>query len=1335
MDVLDYDNSISLDSSEEYDTIRYLYRDESSFRYKCKSVFIGLLNMDSYRPILALTLLLLNIMLYKEDPTSYSSTAFKNTPIGYIYNHLFTNYVAAYNAGTIWFGLKLITVILYPIILSLLVEFIIRRFIFGRLLKCSGLKRDKGALLFFIFSILIGLYTGAIIFNTLVKNNEYVNDVKAIQLLFDHFNTDNIDYDELNRSRFDMLNYTHISSNLPDKCIYNQKTLESSIETLNKLANISKTNPKGLRYDILYCGFNPYEKSSLFDFYKSVDEIDTMYNRDDSEYLSQKSNDYQSQESDCLQHFLVLSGIVISPTDLKFTQNGYCHYVWSTILNISDADIIKGGNNSKSEKDDTIAPFDLTTLFLRDDIPWMTEGLFNRLSSLLTFICDAWTLFAIFDEWLQKRSRTRYLSSRASGNHICTWYNVRIQFFWLYMVIVTLLSIVHVSASVSYHSYNHRCDSLESLDFDNPIQFDSIFINTYSGLNFSSEHIYDDETFRRFFNVSPVGYDSIVFKSVYNYTNPNETSATNLSNSSCQNLWNDRNILGLSKSGRITLSVAILLIDLILVLFVSEFPTFQNRVKIRKKLNNLCPNNNIDEVSSHVDSLFEQNNTTRKYIDNLIFLHDKSIIYLDNRNFLRRILDVWCFRNVYYEHSDNHKSDIQTYIPGTTSVDIFITSSDTNCYPCQKSTGTLLDTSPKSDAKPTPRCGDKLCGSLCCNPYYGPELESVSPDEDSFDYFTEASDEYHPRDNSYFSVFCKGLSTFVRLLCCFCCYESCAKDIEKNPRSSGFRSPRKSSITAKWLIYGALLFATSLNIIGLIQQCTFEPVSFDQIETIDGSIHQLKKEILSGDDISNSTNLCLVCPEGIRKKSDPLDPKIETWYPMFKTVEWINIDTILKYGDITRSFTNSKTDTLGPCVDSFGDDAWSSEDSICNSWNMKDVNFPEFDKYETFPIGETLCHIKKRIKWKCGCSGYHEHESTRDINTFMSYYKKDEEYNNNNNTSRNPANDLTSIFLEPTFAQRDCNFDTSLGSESFWAGESVSSGGESIKNQRWYFDMSANNNIQKNLKTYCLTMDVLEWLEIICDHGNGEFDNISHTKTLNNNINIAQIEQVDPSILYNTGFDCWSCASKDIKQPSYLNTSNDYTTFNYAETAWGLESSNSFDNRYFWVGDISNNEDPYEKYFYPKDLEYTGEDNITSAIGIRKSSLSCKITTCPMGSYNTYNNETTITTSLYLTLIPAIVGGYMIWIMFWNYCTEMGFKKLYKVYYDDEKLINNGNIIDSKGSISSQIKMDYHLFKEKTSNDKYLFKKMALYRILIRLGLFMVFKCQCSRIYTTKRKD
>lgn len=1360
-----------------------MMREQKERWRSCKRVLGCVVDAETYRPILATLLLILNVISYKEDPTSYSWTRFKNPIAGYVYNHVFTKYAESYAIGGRWLAFKIVMLTVYPLTIAIIVEFFFRRLILWRLLRCSGFKRDKGGMVVFLISILFGLYTGALLFNAAVMNVEYLGDLNsASRAIRDYYTDIGVDdYYDAEALEWS-LNASYVLSRVPRECKFNESAINRTIDIMNEMIRISRDDPKNVRFDLIYCGLRSDARfgnaSSSDAFFEAVDRLDAGYNKDLDRL--RENTKVSVEDADCLRRLLMILGVRIETNDLKFETNGYCYYLWTNVLSIDDGDVYV--NASKTGNDivnDTENDAFVDALLLNKDIVWLSEGLFNRISSLATFLCDAWTLFAIVDEFLQKRGKTRYLARRATDSkrgvgtrrEICDWFNVRVQLFWVYLCIVMVLSVAHVSASVNYHAYGHRCQDLSYDDFDTNVSFNTMFVNYYDGRT-EPANAYDERYVSKHFNVSHVGYDAMAFYTTYLYVNETNdtiplttTNASDDASNRCQNFWNDKHIFGFSKSGRILLSVVILLLDLVLVLFVSDFPTFQNDAKIYNKALYLQPT----ELPYQKNISASEQLLRQRYATTIDFLKQKSRTYADTRNILCRIPDICCVRDECLgenttccgcpggedDEAEEYKAYFAPFIPGLTTTDVYFPSLGDVftwcCGCCRKSTSPVAVNGEEDekvvhfDVRKTKCCFNVVSDVLCCRPSYTArrsdhierlrrrrrssdfdDLFGESLEEDDSENTSSANDNNNEYDDDDDGNRCTVVKNTVddkmRLLCCFCCYESCAK--RKKTRSG----TKKTAITAKWLIYGALLIATTLNTIALIQQCVFEPVAFDQIETTDGAIHQLKNEAVeegnsTNGNLSNTTNLCMVCPKSIRKKSDPLDADVETWYPMFETVEWLDLKAVSDFGDITKAYTESKMDFVGSCFIAFGENLWISETNLCDSWNEESDMAPEFKRYQTFEVGDDVCVMKKKIKWKCGCSGYHEHEKKTSKQRDVSYQ----------NGTMAVDDDGESVLLKPAFAQRDCNFDTTRGINAFWNGKNaLEEGGGPLKDKRWYFDISPKKEKDTCIRpTYCLKMDVLEWLEVVCDQkpiNGGSANDTRFAEKLNAKYDIAQLEPVRNYLFYNYDFDCLSCASKSMKHPSYLEQFENAPTFNYAENAWGLESSNVFKQRYFWVGDISNHGDWYENYFYPKNLEYYRNGTGVNAFGIRKSSVSCKITTCPIGSYNTYNDERNVETALYTTIVPAIVAGYMLWIAIFNHCTEIGFKGLYRMFPETNGCA--GEYDDDNDDLDR-----FNTFKQRYEENPTKTKKMLVfYKIVIRLGLCMSCKWRSSQRTPIQKK-
>lgn len=154
------------------------------------------------RLLTVLVLLVMNALLYVEDPTSYSHSKASLPIFGASYNFAFTNYPD----GTLhkeWFVFKIFLVTFLPTLFILLSETVLRRLICQKILNLGFLKGSKGILVFAFSSIIMSLWVGSLIFNDAIEKG---GGGEYYKLFFHNTSTDGAEFDYTNPTGTKALN-------------------------------------------------------------------------------------------------------------------------------------------------------------------------------------------------------------------------------------------------------------------------------------------------------------------------------------------------------------------------------------------------------------------------------------------------------------------------------------------------------------------------------------------------------------------------------------------------------------------------------------------------------------------------------------------------------------------------------------------------------------------------------------------------------------------------------------------------------------------------------------------------------------------------------------------------------------------------------------------------------------------------------------------------------------------------------------------------------------------------------------------------------------------------
>lgn len=1319
-----------------------------------RSAWNYLFELDSYRPILALTLWIANKLSYQEDPTSYSTVPINSEYIGRVYNHLFQKNTMLYEfLGLEWFLFKWLLVLATVLTIALFSEYVVRRLMCAKMFKCWGFKRDKGAGFVFFLSLIVSLYVSVVAFDAILsrryeyenENGSFLND--TVVIVERAFNDTDGFFELTPWCRVDYDAYVEMASEYDAK---ERQILESksNYDHLPEFYCHFGKNTKALhnRSETLFSddAFSALSKKHAALYHDDDDTADDVFVKNACfkrliSTISSRSNTHRDLNKTIMDEY----------NDHRFDFGGYCEYVWRVVvLKSSDAyDALRVNVNH------TRVAFALKARRLRSSpyVPNVTEGLLNRLSGLCTDACDMLTFFIVLDEYLQKRERRekrRRAISRNASNGLggggcadrcphCSWTYSRVFLFWFLLIVECGYLVFYATASFDYAIYNHRCSQLNANDFDNKnIAFNSFYVNTIDSANTnvaffrnaSASNANDnnatgssnaneptfrwltyDATFHRYTMYSSYDDDDDD-ATVVDTDKKNDSDVKKLE---CSSLWNDRMMIGMTKKHRILLAVMILMIDLILVLFSTDFPAFDGHDKVYnlKRKTEALMSQSFDESYKKDERYVFFTTATDRY------LSDRSLFSTIYHIFVRKMICYKCVDDKTLTHfKSRDESSFKEYIadkrqkymiPGFVTVDLESTDSCVKCC-------TNDDVAPQDDF-------DDIVQII------------TDDDDDAMVNFDESSEEYsnavvykYDEKSGVFASRCDAIWLRIKKwstnaacgCCCFCCYESvknrrkscysktCRKKsrfpyvelkihpyYEKKERAKRTLEKRrkrdrknKPIITARWMMFAALFLATFFNITSLLQQCAFEPASFAQIETTDGSIHQLKPKNTAETHSPNpQLNLCTVCPKTITVDNDPYDKRtaydvvLSTyWRPIYETVEWTTVETVETLGDFKRVViaapNKAEEYRKKKCSDAFDDTLWDERGAYCSNWPERDALYDTIDS-GYFVFGEKLvafddaqqrtgryCKFEKKIRYQCESRGSYERERVdlyrKKPFPYATYYDR----STNGRLNATFVSDMgsnRSYVVDKTMFKKDCNFYSDSKTPAYW--DTVSNYNETTnvcelnytKSDPWFFyDERANDDENRDKfekSSYCISMSVLEWVEYNChdddrkeylEHHEAQQQRGSSDDDVEHDYDVYELRSFDESVIMEYHEKCWKSALSSAEMPSYLSNGVDkQQRRSRPQKKWGFEYDGkgyNYGRKIFWLDRVSNDTDKKNRLKFDK----------SSTMLISETTVGCKITTCPT---KTRNDQTNNESSEYLDIVvmtvwlPACVIAYMIW--------------------------------------------------------------------------------------------
>jgi hypothetical protein len=481
---------------------------------KCWCDWVGIARVLSASLIFGI-----NFWTYREDPTSYSWMPVNDPVYGIVINHVTDGYSASLSLGADWLFLKLFFVIFVPFLFAWTIEMLVRRCFFGALLEIRALKRDKGAIFFFVVSLALGLYLGAACLNSTV------DAVKAIAIESE----DGKRYPLGRSALYDVIDYKfkfrqNSEYNLNrtvgtcleiygERMIVFRKFLSSAKRFMDSGGFLSsewasKADGDDGAYAPLFLGLTSCglvdkdrsrtlptsEKNEREIFYDDVDALSeglsswsltTKKKRKDVFYGSNDEEDVvtKTREEECVYDVveIVNRDSTIASSGKLRDDREYCNFFFRTLYSALNSDRSNGPVVPKSTKNGTVEKDEdeewerdlktLESLKVTGKIDWLTEGLFNRMASAVTLIIDAFTLFAIVDYTFQLMAHRSkpvktygFLGKTARQNkgfkkcNVRTYMTYRVSLFWVYLVIFFFMWQIHLRASLNYSSDKHACD-------------------------------------------------------------------------------------------------------------------------------------------------------------------------------------------------------------------------------------------------------------------------------------------------------------------------------------------------------------------------------------------------------------------------------------------------------------------------------------------------------------------------------------------------------------------------------------------------------------------------------------------------------------------------------------------------------------------------------------------------------------------------------------------------------------------------------------------------------------------------------------------------------------
>jgi hypothetical protein len=116
--------------------------------------------------------LVLLLVMFLEDPQTYSNSDLSLPVVGITLNFLFRGYPSP-DSNPRWLALKVAMIVVFPLLAVLLAEFTFRRLLLQRLFNLRGFKKNKGILLCAFVAVVLSLWGSAILYNDIIAYGDH----------------------------------------------------------------------------------------------------------------------------------------------------------------------------------------------------------------------------------------------------------------------------------------------------------------------------------------------------------------------------------------------------------------------------------------------------------------------------------------------------------------------------------------------------------------------------------------------------------------------------------------------------------------------------------------------------------------------------------------------------------------------------------------------------------------------------------------------------------------------------------------------------------------------------------------------------------------------------------------------------------------------------------------------------------------------------------------------------------------------------------------------------------------------------------------------------------
>lgn len=141
---------------------------------KILNILLKILRNPILRIVVVACLLFLNVLIYNEDPISYSKVESNVYGLGRIYNYIFRQWPP--NSEPLWIVIKVVSLLVWMIIGMLVGKYIIHDFLLRDALELKIFRKDMGSWTIMLASTAVSVFAGAFVYNRVISSMFKLSD-------------------------------------------------------------------------------------------------------------------------------------------------------------------------------------------------------------------------------------------------------------------------------------------------------------------------------------------------------------------------------------------------------------------------------------------------------------------------------------------------------------------------------------------------------------------------------------------------------------------------------------------------------------------------------------------------------------------------------------------------------------------------------------------------------------------------------------------------------------------------------------------------------------------------------------------------------------------------------------------------------------------------------------------------------------------------------------------------------------------------------------------------------------------------------------------------------